>query len=388
MGAVGERLIVVGGGILGALHAFFGRRNGFEVVHLEREAAARGASVRNFGLVWVSGRAAGHELALAQQARDLWPVVAAAVPAIGFRTQGSLTVALNEAEWQVLEAAAGLPDAAEREFSLLSAAEVRSVNPAVAGEVAGALWCRRDATVEPRVAAAAVVAALSEDPAYTWLPGRAVVEAHDGGVTDDRGERHDGDLVVACPGAGHAGVFAPWLSEGVRRVRLQMMQTEPFTTAELTTSIADVDSLRYYPAFAALDQSGLGPQPSAAAAARAQLLCVHRIGGGLTIGDTHEYDEPFGFDVDEAAYEHLLAKATAILGHRLPRIRRRWAGVYSQATGDELYLRREIADRVTLISGLGGRGMTCSPAIAAATFGDDSAGGADLADAAATGAKP
>ena len=51
-----QRAVIVGGGVLGTMHAVAARRRGFEVVHLEREAEARGASVRNFGLVWVSGR--------------------------------------------------------------------------------------------------------------------------------------------------------------------------------------------------------------------------------------------------------------------------------------------------------------------------------------------
>ena len=54
--------MIVGGGVIGTMHALFGRRAGYDVVHLEREADARGASVRNFGLVWVGGRAAGPEL--------------------------------------------------------------------------------------------------------------------------------------------------------------------------------------------------------------------------------------------------------------------------------------------------------------------------------------
>jgi hypothetical protein len=33
-----------------------GRRRGHPVTHLEREPGSRGASVRNFGLIWVSGR--------------------------------------------------------------------------------------------------------------------------------------------------------------------------------------------------------------------------------------------------------------------------------------------------------------------------------------------
>ena len=41
---------------------------------------------------------------------------------------------------------------------------------------------------------------------------------------------------------------------------------------------------------------------------------VQRADGGLTIGDTHEYDEPFAFDVDSDAYDHLQARAEAVLG--------------------------------------------------------------------------
>ena len=90
--------MIVGGGVLGVMHALLARRRGLDVIHLERERDARGASLRNFGLIWVSGRSAGPELALAQRARTLWEELGALVPAAGFRPHGSLTVALGDAE--------------------------------------------------------------------------------------------------------------------------------------------------------------------------------------------------------------------------------------------------------------------------------------------------
>ena len=60
-----QRVVAVGGGVLGTMHAVFAVRLGATVVHLERHDRPRGASVRNFGLVWVSGRSPGPELALA-----------------------------------------------------------------------------------------------------------------------------------------------------------------------------------------------------------------------------------------------------------------------------------------------------------------------------------
>src|SRR5512142_605081 len=128
------RVVIVGGGILGTMHAVMARRRGLAVAHLEREQDGRGASVRNFGLVWVSGRRAGPELALALRARKLWESIAADAPGTGFRPAGSLTIASTEAELCVLREAAGLPDARRREFELLSADGVRAVNPALRGE--------------------------------------------------------------------------------------------------------------------------------------------------------------------------------------------------------------------------------------------------------------
>ena len=106
-----------------------------------------------------------------------------------------------------------------------------------------------------------------------------------------------------------------------------------------------------------------------AAAARAQLLLAQRVDGGLTIGDTHDYDEPFPFDLDEAVYDHLLGKAAEVLRQPLPPVRRRWAGVYSEMLDKERYLywREEIFPRTEVMNGPGGRGMTCSPAIAEAS---------------------
>jgi FAD dependent oxidoreductase TIGR03364 len=372
------RVVIVGGGILGTMHAVMARRRGLAVTHLEREPDGRGASVRNFGLVWVSGRRAGPELALALRARELWAEIADFAPGTGFRPHGSLTIATTEAELAVMREAAALPDAKQREFELLSPRQVRSVNPALQGEFLGGLWCRADAIVEPRLALPALRAALA-GPGYEWRPGLEAVEVAANGVRDSAGTWHRGDLVVLCTGANFTGLAGPHLAAsgalasdaggaGLRRVRLQMLQTAPLP-GSLTTAVADGDSLRYYPAFEVPSRDALPPQAPVAAANRAQLLLVQRLDGSLTIGDTHEYDEPFGFDVTEDAYEHLLDRAYTLLGIAIPPVRRRWAGVYSEVTGtNALYHRSAVKPGVVLVTGPGGRGMTCSPAIAEETF--------------------
>ncbi|MBR7675904.1 TIGR03364 family FAD-dependent oxidoreductase [Streptomyces daliensis] len=368
------RVIVVGAGVLGTMHAWQAVERGHEVVHIEREEQARGASVRNFGLVWVGGRAEGPELETALRARTLWEEIGGRVPGLGFRPNGSLTVVTNEAELAVAEAAASRTDAAERGYKLLTAEETRALNPALRGRsVLGALWCERDAAVEPRTAQRALQDALRASGRYTFLGGRevrGVVPERLAAVRDDRGEVHEGDAVVLCTGAWLGGMVRELAGEvPVRRVRLQMMQTEPLDE-ELTTSVADADSFRYYPAYggAALDAlAAAQPQRPVAAAHKMQLLMVQRRDGSLTIGDTHEYETPFAFDVDEEPYGHLKRVVEDLLGRELPPVRRRWAGVYAQCTDRERVVHRQRLREGTeswLVTGPGGRGMTCSPAIA------------------------
>jgi glycine/D-amino acid oxidase-like deaminating enzyme len=166
----------------------------------------------------------------------------------------------------------------------------------------------------------------------------------------------------------HTGVAAPWLADApLRRCRLQMMQTAPLGE-RLTTSVADGDSLRYYPAFAVPEAAALPAQSEVGAAWRSQLLISQRAGGELTVGDTHVYDEPYDFAVDEEPYEHLAARAASILGRPLPPVQRRWAGVYSQNTDASPCVRVAPEPGLVIVTGPGGRGMTLSPAIAAETF--------------------
>ena len=365
------RIVIVGGGVLGTMHAWHAVRRGHQVVQIEREAEARGASVRNFGLIWVSGRASGPELETALRARELWAEIGAEVPGVGFRANGSLTICRTPGELAVARAAASAPDGAARGFKLLDRAEATALNPALAGDFLAALWCERDAAVEPRVALPALRAALSASADYRWVPGREVRKLTPSGVRDDHGTGHDGDQVVLTTGAALAGLvreLAPDLP--VRRVWLQMAQTAPLGAA-LTTSVADGDSFRYYPAFAGPELDALtAAQPQTGVAARhaMQLLLVQRLDGGLTIGDTHEYAEPFGFDEIEEPYEHLAEVASALLGRPLPPIRRRWNGVYAQCLDPAaIVLRQPVGDGAVLVTAPGGRGMTCSPAIAEQT---------------------
>ena len=371
-----QRVVIVGGGVLGTMHALEGCRRGWEVTHLEADAGPRRASVRNFGLVWVSGRAPGPELDLAVQARALWEQLAIHSPAVGFRPDGSLTVARHGSELALLAEAAARPDAVVRGFELLDPDGVRAANPALRGDLVGGLLCRRDAIVEPGLVLGALRVTLEATGRYSWLPRRQVVDVETSGdgtatAVDHLGGRHDGSVVILCVGDRLTGlggrIGATLAAAPLRRCRLQMLQTAP-AGERLTTAVADGDSMRYYPAFDLPGRDALPDPTQSTAEWGMQLLISQRAAGGLTIGDTHVYDEPFDFAVEEHLYDDLRARAESVLGWPLPTVVRRWAGVYTAATDDRLYYRASPDPGVVIVTGPAGRGMTLSPAIAEETW--------------------
>jgi FAD dependent oxidoreductase TIGR03364 len=366
----GQRTVVVGAGILGTVHALFALQRGADVVHLERDIVPHGATVRNFGLIWVSGRASGAELTLALRSRELWQEIAEKIPGVGFRANGSLSLVNTDAEMQVVKRALARDDADERGFELLSHDGVVKRNPALRGTFEAGLLCTRDAAVESRVALGALRDAMAATGRYEYLAGRELVGVADHEVVDHRGDHHRGDRVWLCVGATISG-FAAELFEGepLRRVRLNMAETEPFART-LATSIANGDSFRYYPGFRADASELLDPQEPLASRYAVQLLCQQRLHGGLTIGDTHEVDEPGLFETHDAPMALIVQAARELIGDDLPAIERRWSGVYHQVepTVEEIYYRRDVARGVTAITGAGGRGMTLAPAIAEESF--------------------
>jgi FAD dependent oxidoreductase TIGR03364 len=367
----GQRVVVVGGGVFGTMHAFFALLRGADVVHLERDHVPSGATVRNFGLVWVSGRAEGRELALALRARQLWEDVAKRAPDIGFRANGSITLLNNEPELEVAKRALLRVDADERRFELLSHDEVRQRNPGLNGDFLHGLYCGRDAAVESRAALGALRTLMSETGRYEYLAGCELVGVGDHVVIDHRGVHHGGDQIALCLGAYVSGFAAELFDdEPLRKVRLNMAETEPLGRT-LTTSVANGDSFRYYPGFSGYAKDLLDGQDPTAAQFALQLLCQQRLHGGLTIGDTHEPERAGLFETVDRPMDLIEAAARQAIGPDMPRIERRWSGVYHQLIDpapDEVYFRKVVASGVSAITGAGGRGMTLAPAIAEESF--------------------
>jgi FAD dependent oxidoreductase TIGR03364 len=366
------KILVVGGGIIGTAHARAALKEGHEVIHLERDSTPQSASVRNFGLIWVSGRKSGEELDVALRAREIWDEIALENPELIFRGNGSLTLAQNEAELRVMEECVEKSDAHLRKWEILEKKETQRLNPALRGNFIASLWCPLDGVVEPDSVLTSLRQGLTKNKNYIW---RNLVDIIDIKSSGDRvtavaksGEVFEADFLIHCPGADHSSIFKEQFDTApVRKVFLQMMNTAPFKE-EITTSIADGDSMRYYPGYNVPSLNKLPPQHPVAEQNHMQLLLVQRADGTITMGDTHAYDEPFPFKLEEHPYQYLHDIASDLFGRKLPPITHRWSGVYSQQTEGAVCDRRRIATNIISVTGPGGRGNSLAPAIAETTL--------------------
>lgn len=366
------KILIIGGGIIGTAHARAALKDGHEVIHLERDPEPQSASVRNFGLIWVSGRKSGEELDVAIRAREIWEEIHLENPELIFRGNGSLTLAQNEAELRVMEECLDKSDAHLRRWEILGKKETQRINPTLRGNFLASLWCPLDGAVEPGSVLTSLRIGLSKNPQYIWRTSVDIVDIRSSGdrvtAVSKIGEVFEADFLIHCPGADHSSLFKEQFDTApIRKVYLQMMSTAPFQE-EITTSIADGDSMRYYPGYDVSSLGKLPPQHEIARENHMQLLLVQRADGTITMGDTHAYDEPFPFKLEEAPYQYLHDIASDLFGRKLPPILHRWSGVYSQQTEGAICDRRRIATNIISVTGPGGRGNSLAPAIAETTL--------------------
>ena len=235
------------------------------------------------------------------------------------------------------------PDAAARSITYVDPGEAASLNPAVHGDIAGGLHCGADAIVEPR-SRARRTSELCLDARLVHVPPRpAVVAIEDHALVDTGGTRWEADLVVVATGAAFDH-FAR--HRGGERTPAAGPPPDVRDRTVRRGAHHGVGRCRHAAVLPGLRGSATGPFGATeplAAAHHLQLLLVQRADGGLTIGDTHAYEEPFDFALVEDPSLELLDRAGRLLGSTLPRVARRWEGVYAQCTDGAVCAREELA---------------------------------------------
>jgi FAD dependent oxidoreductase TIGR03364 len=356
---------VVGAGILGLAHAYHLAKRGRRVIVFERSAAACGASIRNFGMIWPIGQPEGPMRALAERSRDIWLDVLAD-SRLWHERVGSLHLAYHDDEAQVLNEFIERARSSGRDVEWFDPSQVIARSPAVRRDgLRGALWSAGEVCVDPRQAIAGLPGWLTRQFGVEFQFGRAVTKI-DGQTVFCGGAAWDASRIWICSGDDLASLFPETLGNlGLIRCKLQMMRSQAFGDSfRLGPMLAAGSTLRHYKSFdgcpslaavrerfsrdfPAFDEFGI------------HVMASQHGSGEITIGDSHEYGdriEPFDKTrIDDRILEYL---ATFLNVPGL-KIDSRWHGIYVKHPADP-YKVAKPAEGVTAITGLGGAGMTLS----------------------------
>ena len=356
---------VVGAGVLGLAHAYQLARRGRRVVVFERNPRARGASVRNFGMLWPIGQPFGPSRRLAMRSLQIWLEVLAS-SGLWHEQTGSLHLAYRDDEARVLREFARESASHGEPVELLTPEQVGKRTAAVKRDgLRLALASPQETCVDPRE----VVARLPE-----WLSGRFGVDFHfDRTITAVAmpaiiadNARWSADRLWICSGDELNLLFAAQFEKcGLVRCKLQMMRSEPCGGGwRIGPMLAAGLTLRHYASFQKCPSLPELRQRVTLETPWFDRLGIHVLvsqngRGELTIGDSHEYGDPIEpFDkteIDELVLDYL----KTFLDAPGLRIATRWHGTYVKHMSEPFVVIHP-APAVTAITGVGGAGMTLS----------------------------
>jgi FAD dependent oxidoreductase TIGR03364 len=357
-------IAIVGAGIAGLAHAYMALRKGYKVVLFERDQFATGASVRNFGLVWPIGQEPGAGLDRALRSRQHWLEVAAQA-GLWIRRNGSLHLARHADEWDVLHEFMELYRAEPYQCKLLSPAEVIERSPVVNPDgLFGGLWSETEGTVYAREAVRRIPLWLQEKYGLILKYGHVVTEIALPQIKTSR-ETWRVEKVFVCSGADFETLYPEVFDQQpVTKCKLQMMKAVSPASADLGPTLCAGLTLRHYAAFTRcpslkkLDQR-YDEESDAYKKHGIHVLLAQNETGEFIIGDSHHNSrtvEPFD---SEAVNDVILAYLKSFTNLRDLKITERWHGVYPKMQG-RIDLVLEPEPGVTIVTGLGGAGMTLS----------------------------
>jgi D-hydroxyproline dehydrogenase subunit beta len=365
---------VVGAGIVGLAHAFHLARAGRRVVVFERSLRASGASVRNFGMLWPIGQPAGPMHALALRSRDIWLDVLRA-SGLWHQQTGSLHLAYREDEAQVLAEFTEQTASNGFQCELLSAGEVGAKSAAVKthGLLAG-MWSASEACVDPRQIIAELPHWLAREFGVHFEFGCAV-SAFERPQVWAGGKRWSAERLFVCSGDDFQTLYPESFAVAdFQRCKLQMMRSRSYPAWRLGPMLAAGLTLRHYKAFQDCPSLAAVKQRVARESPQLDRYGIHVMAsqngqGELVIGDSHEYDEKIEpFDkpmIDQLILDYLHTFLDAPELH----IAARWHGIYAKHRRDPYFGARP-AEGVTVVTGLGGAGMTLSFGLAEKVIGE------------------
>lgn len=364
---------IVGAGIVGLAHAYLAARSGRSVAVFERNPAAMGASIRNFGMIWPIGQPPGPLHGMALRSRGIWLEVLQQAE-LPFLPTGSLHIAYREDEAAVGQEFSAKAPSLGYDVAWLSPQQTLARSPAIRPDgLLGALWSPTELTVDPRQIIRSLPDFLAERYGVQFFFNCAV-QCVETSFLETAQQRFQADSIIVASGDDFQTLFPEYFRQsGITRCKLQMMRTRPQPQGwALGPSLAFGLTFKHYPTFQIccslqalkdriahetpyFDKWGI------------HVMVSQNSSGELTIGDSHEYG--LAVDIfDKPAVNHLILEyAQQFLRVPTLDIAENWHGVYAKHP-DHAYMTFSPAPGVRVVTVTSGIGMTMSFGIAEQTF--------------------
>lgn len=359
---------VVGGGIVGLAHAWMAARRGLRVVLLERSPAARGASVRNFGMIWPIGQPAGDLYSLALRSRELW-LELHAQGVVDVETCGAVHLAHRRDELAVLEE---FRSQATHQARLLGRDEALRAAPMANPEgLLGGMASPTELRVNPRTASSRICAWLAEQWGVVCCFQTLVTRIENQEIRAADGRSWSAERIIVASGSDLQTLAAEvFRDSGLQLCKLQMLRSvaQP-DFASPRPHVASGLTLRHYPAFSGCPSIAALRARIAAEAPELDRYGIHVMasrlpGGEVILGDSHEYGADVAPFDNVRIDELILRELRRVIRLSDWTIQERWHGVYVKHPTLPVF-EAETAEGAHVCTGTGGAGMTMAFGLAA-----------------------
>lgn len=365
-------LIVVGGGVLGSFHAYHAAQRGLRVLLFERNPRPRSATVRNFGQIVPSG-SCSHWQRWGRESLEIYKSIQE-VCDISVQQNGSIYIASNAEELGLLEELHTINRDNAYLSELWTDEQCLSRYPQLKREYCqGGLFFPGELSVNPRLMIHRLHAYLSDRVTFHYdsliqqlstSANRVFAETADGAT-------YSAETAIVCNGTDFQSLY-PELYAGsdLELVKLQMLRLKPQPQIQLPGNILTGLSIRRYESFSECPSwpsvKAAEPEDSFWKRWGVHLLFKQEPDGSIIVGDSHEYAsvknrDAIGFDLREDINGYFINEGKKILDLAHWDVDLAWAGVYCQTKHESGIFQKTIDDRIHIVTGIGGKGMTSSP---------------------------
>ena len=303
----------------------------------------------------------------AVRSREIWKTIASETD-IWHEETGSLHLAYNTEEWNVLQELETIFKQEKRNVFLLDSKSIGAAYPFVnTDNLFGGLFSKDEMLIDPREAISSLPGYLEKkfDVEFHW--NKCVTYISEQTIYTSSRENHEADIIFICSGADFETLYPEEFTHlPITKCKLQMMRTAPLPDGErIQTAICGGLSLLHYNSFKAAPSLSVLREKMAREMKEQLDWGIHVMAaqngkGEITIGDSHEYGlhtEPF----DKAFVNKMvLDYLSTFLKIDSSSIAETWHGVYPKLTNGDTEIFISPEQGVYILNAVGGAGMTLS----------------------------